>query len=292
MVSVEAKSDYIRSLRRNQEVTGFVDLLFRNSVDLKKSENISDPAFACNEISASICYNDSDRFLQIYSAFSAKNPTVQSPWIHNEILIFLLACGATKFNCEKEWLHNAIELGNSSDNELRKLKKTLILLLTSEGGKHEYSFKPVEFVFREFTGQNKPIDGDLIETYKSLAAQPFPYYESDFLNLICLKAIDLIVEWKGLNQQGEMQKLNQFAERFKKRTSTIGKTLFAVILLVALGGLCYLGFVAFQKPDDKNISLIISLVGTAGFSAYGLIQKWHAGHEWVTKIVRTFLGFK
>ncbi|MCE7996344.1 MAG: hypothetical protein HEP71_30475 [Roseivirga sp.] len=291
MVFVENKSSYINHLLENGEQKNVVDYLFRDYKATPAVTNYSDARAVSDEILAALAIDNKSRFESAYEAFSSRKPTAKSHWIYNDFLILLLIAGTKKFQVKNDWLHEVIDLRAGGDAELKKVTHTFTQLLNGNSANTERSFQQIEFVYLFLSGQSNPSNLDLNRLYSNLTKMPFPFYESDFVNVCSLKAIDLIITWKGFSDQEGLVSYKSFLPKFLKRTDSFGKWIVNTIIFILLSGLGYLIYYAIKNPDNKLISLVFTLMGTLGLSVIGLFKARKKTREILSDWIRKQLGY-
>jgi hypothetical protein len=117
---------------------------------------------------------------------------------------------------------------------------------------------------------------------------PFPYFESEFLNLVSLRAIRAAFEAKGLSNIEEQFIAREFASRFLNRVTLISKvftySIFASITIgLAVGAIFYA-----ETPSVKTLLSVLSALGL-GASSFADIRIWLIKR--IERIIKYFWGY-
>ena len=111
-------------------------------------------------------------------------------------------------------------------------------------------------------------EGYVNSIYEELTQRNFPYSKAPFLNLICLKAIDVIIFSKGLINLERQRAIDKFINRFNSRITLFATTIWAILLFIVLslsiGFLIY--FINVNPQQAETINRILTFLPFLGFS--------------------------
>ena len=269
MVFIEQKSNYLQKFEDGNDFCFLREFLQKGEVFPTEDES----SFV-HKLLFALSSNDVSPALEIVKDYAAKNPTSDSPFIYKDLLLFLFICVTQKFKLEQDWLLKLVNQRKSSEEEKKIITKTFENLLRNNLESKDNYFEIV-IVYKDILGISEERESILNETYEKLSKKQFPYYESDFLNLIAIKAIDLIVLSKGITTYKDYEKLLVFSEKFDTRTEQIAKGIFYLTILIIFIPLIYITYKLFYgtPPEadwaDKVFTVtafIVTILTILGFS--------------------------
>lgn len=280
MVFVEEKSDYLQKIEKENDLFFLREYLWQKSV-----VPITDESKTVHKLLFALVHGDISSIEQIIVDYSNREPNPQSAYINNDLISFLFVCIIHRFNLDKQWLIHFLEQRKSEENEKKSITKTFQNLLNDNLESKDNYFEIVS-VYKEIIGTAESSNEVLNETYEKLSKKAFPFYDSQFLNLISFRAIDLIILWKGLDDYTESINLRNFTQMFDNRVKTISKILswICIVLLVSSG--IYFSYKFFYGTEtEKNwLSQVASVLGFVGGSIVGI------GRQKVEKYFRNNLN--
>ncbi len=269
MVFVEEKSNYLQKIEKENDLFFLKEYFWHKSV-----VSITSESKTVHKLIFALAHNDISQIEEIIDDYSKREPNPQSAYINNDLITFLFVCIIQKFNLEKQWLINFIEQRKSEEEEKKSITKTFQNLLNDNFESKDNYFEIV-IVYKEILGTIQNNKNILNETYEKLSKKTFPFYDSQFLNLISLRAIDLIILWKGLDDYTEFNNLKTFSQVFDNRVSILSKILSWICILFFLSLTIYFSYKLFfgTKEEKDLFSQIFSVLSLVGFSLIGIGRK-------------------
>lgn len=279
MVLIEERTSYLRKFEEGNDFCFLREFLLQNQV-----EKLTPESSVVHKTLFAIASNNVSPIKDVLEDYAAKSPTSESQFIYKDLIIFLFICVTKKFGLEQGWLLKFVENRKSEEEEKNSITKTFQNLLKDNLESKDNYFEIV-ITYRDILGLTDESEVTLNETYENLSKKTFPFYDSDFLNLIALKAIDLIVLKKGLQSYKEYRTLKDFSGTFDKRIKQISTALFLLTLVFVFSIQGYIAYKYFwgdeyQSRIMEKILTVFSytVVGALGVSSKkkieGFFQKW------------------
>jgi hypothetical protein len=285
MVSLE-RVEYLKKIEENWKTKLFHDFIVEKSLDLSFTN--SDSTIDKNFISfiKSVTKNKKSEFIDIYSEFSKRKPSDNSPWIYDNYLIFIIIIGVVKFEIDKSWILNVVGSRQGTNNELKEINTSLINILKENYTSKDNLFELI-FLFQELINLPlSPVD-ELNQLYERLVSNSnLLSIRDDFLKLIRLRAIDIIILKKELPDTKEISDLKSFKSTFTFRVKTISKIINVLIVLGLILGIIY--FRAKSKENQDFVDLVCLLLGVLGVGLIAFI-KWIS--KQISIILLWFFGY-
>ncbi|MBF9239507.1 hypothetical protein I2I05_19090 [Hymenobacter sp. BT683] len=256
MVSLEAKADYWKPLRATPLVCFFIDFLDGQPMPPLGALDPADNEGAVKHLLTSVRDNDRTTAAALYLKLSTRRLRPDTEWVHNDYLVFALVCTVRKFQLDDGWLRQVIRLRPVDENEKRLVNKTFENILAGNHNARE-DYHQISVVFRLMTDQGQPDAERLNKMVSHLWRHPFPWFESEFLTIVSMRAIRAAFEAKGLLNPEQRFTADQFAERFLERV----KRLSAVIAWAAFFGVVLLlVFLNVRYADNSIVKIILTVV--------------------------------
>lgn len=268
MVSL-ADRQYLQQLDSDLYTRSLIAFLFDKSVSAASHKNGNTADDVAISALHSVQRNDPESFDGSYGEIKRRKPKRDSDWIHNDLLLFALTAGVAKFDREPEWLLNVLQLRmENTDEEKRLITQTLLDAVNGNFESIDNS-KPLMVVIKHFLSLSLGSEEYVNSTYRELAESSFPHYDSVLLNIVCLRAIDLIVFHKKLGSMKWYQATDAFLDSFVKRVRQLSWSLW--LLTFAVVGLAtlyfwyyYLGSISGTRD---NIEAILRLLPSLGVTS-------------------------
>lgn len=285
MVLIEERSSYLQKFEEGNDFCFLRDFLLK-----KKVEKLTQESSVVHKLLFAIASNNTSPIKEIFEDYSAKNPTSESQYIYKDLIVFLFICATKKFRLDQSWLHKFVGQRKSEEEEKISITRTFENLLKDNLASKDNCFEIV-IVYKNILGVTEENEAILNETYEGLSKKTFPFYESDFLNLIALKAIDLIVTTKGVTTFRPYMSLQKFAARFDKRIKQLSTALFFLIFAGILSIQSYVVYKYFwgDENQSKVMEKILSAfayaaIGTIGFGTKKVVE------DFFQKRLKNFFG--
>ncbi len=288
MVSLDLNPHYLQKFSADSDLDLFRTFLAGDSLpqDIENDNAVTQLIFSLHS-------NDGESAARLFAEFSAKQPDSDSHFIYKDLQIFLFICVSKKFNLESEWLTKFLSLRKSDESEKNALTATFRNLL-SENYESKENFFAVVIVYKHILGKREQNEGLLDETIRNLSMKSFPIYQSDFLNVVSIKASELIVLYKGVKTFNELENYRQFATTFRRRTLLISRIFcwlpfVLVTILIIRYSVDYLT-TSGEPADFAGKALVVLAIPFFLLPFLG----WTTGHkisEFVSGKLRSFLGY-
>ena len=142
----------------------------------------------------------------------------------------------------------------------------------------------------------KTHDIDLMnKTYLELTSSKFPFYNNHFLDIVSLRAIDIITISKGLDDIVQLEQLKIFFKTFERRCLQCSIALYwsVFLIIVYLGiriGISYYDLDQNQTQTANKFLSIFSFLGGSGFIFLYLMNKKLITKK-IDKIVKFIWGY-
>lgn len=228
--------------------------------------------------------NNNFEFNNAYQVLSKRTPTKDSPtpFVHNDFLIFTLICGIIKFNIDKAWIKNIIDV--RSRNAITNTFENII-----NGNTFNNTNLPeVTISLMNILEKSEYPSKYLNDSYKKIIAYRENYYISDFLKLSALNAYDTIILLKDVAENGEYTLLKKFETRFLKRINIAGIILYNITTIAILYGLIkVIALYPYLKNFVEQTGLIVGVLGI-GIISSNLLRKVR---KWFISILLLLLGY-
>lgn len=257
MVSLIDRASYYEKLKQIPKLIIFIEFLEGKNISLYEFSSTDQSFYNCIK---SIQNENLVSFNTEYTELSRREPSETSPFVYDNYLLFILIYGTTKFNLNQDWILSILTFRNDSDEEAKIVTQTLKNLLVENYQSTENHFPTIIVFGNHFNESHLGLD-KLNLTYREITQKPFPSYNSDFLNLISLKAYDIIVLKKDVLEKNTVSNLIRFEKKFINRVNTISKILHFILVGLIYMLLIYLYFTypSFSKLYKENAGFLNSL---------------------------------
>ena len=252
MVSLTGRQ-YVQQLSSDPYTQALADFLFGRSVSGSFGRN----GMTADDVAAlalqAIQDDEAQRFEEAYDEIKRRTPQPEADWIYNDLLLFALTLGVTKFDREPDWLLNVLQIRmGHSGGEKKSITQTL---LDAINGNFESidNDKPLMIVIKYSLSMNLGSEEYVNSAYQQAVENSFPRYESILLNIVCLRATDLIVFHKRLGNTKWYRANDAFLSSFKRRTHQMAYCFWFLLLLAVAGTTLYLWYQdALSKPEARS----------------------------------------
>lgn len=259
------RTSYIGNLRENEKVNSFHTLLFGGKT---KENNNTD----FDKLILSVQNSDKESFSSIIEEYEAREPSADSPFVNDNYLLFLLIFGAKKFALDLDWIIKILDIRKSTNEDS-------ILISTTFKNIIEDNFKSKSNDFGVIMTYEYLIDDKLITWeerkyfYSKLVERPFPFYSDDLLNLMALKAYDIVILEGDEQRESKFNALQGFESRFLKSVGTYSLILQWISIIFFVGAFIYsyYEYNTFKNIVKDNL-FIAGLLGVGGMIATFLFK--------------------
>jgi hypothetical protein len=288
VVSIEDRLSFLEEIKKNKKVEAFLSFISNESINVIPEESSATDHSYYRAINA-ILNDDNDEFSSIYVEFTSRQPTAQSPYVHDDFLLFVLICGLKKYNIvDNSWLIQVLNIRNDSQTESLAIKNTFLNILKD-------NFKSNDNLFEIIIVCQNVVDKIFIDqsainsTYLKISKRDLgQMYTSLFLNLISYRAFDVIILLKEFPDSELIQALINFEKIFDQRALWVSRFLyFLTVGLLLYLGYALIGYKNSIKVELNTLSIFFQLLGVAFI---GSLNK--AIIHFYLKVVRLVFGYR
>jgi hypothetical protein len=227
MVPIEVQNTYLSEAIKNEKLNAFYCLLQSTSISNSEQDLAEIDKIYYNIIN-SISENNKQKFNENYLILSRRTPGDNSPFVHNDLLIFSIIVGLFKFSFSRDWIKTVIAKRSKSSIT------TTFDNIINENYQSKSNNQEITTVFLHLLDNQTFPDDILEDAYKGIINNQNLYQgKNDFNSLIAIKAFEIIITIKEIGDRGEYSYLKEFESRFKKRIKIVSKILY-IILLIAI----------------------------------------------------------
>ncbi len=291
MVSL-ADRQYLQQLGSDPYTRCLIAFLFDKSVSAGSYENGNTADDVAISALHAVQRNDPESFDRSYGEIKRRKPKRDSDWIYNDLLLFALTVGVARFDRESEWLLNVLQLRmENTDVEKRLITQTLLDAVNSNFESIDNS-KPLMIVIKHSLSLSLGSEEYVNSTYRELAESSFPRYDSVLLNIVCLRAIDLIVFHKRLGSMKWYQATDAFLDSFMKRIQQLAWSLWLLVFIIVGGATLYFWHYYLTLETDARgpIEAVLRLLPSLGVTGL-LAPVWKLRKQIIDRFKLLLLRF-
>jgi hypothetical protein len=249
-----ARSEYIQQFESDEYSVALVDFLWNKEVGIDPDSSLSNANDATVYALSAIQKNNPNLFLEAYEQISHRKPKPDSDWIYNDILLFALTVGVCKFKLDEKWLIEILDLRiTQTDDEKKLIAQTLIDALKKNFDSIN-NYPPLMLVIKYLLDLPP---GDILyinSVYEELIQKSFPYSKAVFLNLVSIKALDIILMSKGVIDWERQKAMTEFIIRYEQRIHQIATIPWGLLVIVIVGlSAWFLYFYLTTTPQQADI---------------------------------------
>jgi hypothetical protein len=286
MVSLIERSEYITELRKNSKFDLFFSLLF--SVNHRNTFSFDaevDRIFF--NVLSSLIENGDKKFMENYTEISVREPKKNSPFTNDDLLLFLLICGAIKYNADMSWIKKIIDVRGNSDSEGKLITTTFRNIINNNHRSKDNAFQII-IALEDLLGLEYVSWEEKKQFYKDVTSSDFPFFKSDFLNILSIRAFDLVILQGDKSDDSLFNFLKDFEKRFVKRILLISILIYVLLCVMLIGLISWLVFSPSYEGLMGKFDTILGIVGIALFSFF----KSNKVIYWISVILQRLLGHK
>ncbi len=236
----------------------------------------------------SITSNSQNDFNTAYNDFSRRTPSEDSVWIHNEFLIFVLICGIEKFNIDKNWINQVIQVRSTTGNQqYLKVNQTFKNILSGNTQSTD-NLNEIIIVFLDILNRPQLSNEILNKTYLGISNNTeLMDTRDDFFLTMSFRAFDVIILTKDTPDATEFSNLRSFKTRFSKRVNIVSQIIYYLILLGLISTIYkFVNYSANFREFVSDLGLAFGLIGLAFLGAIKWIQSQ------LEKLLLKIFGYK
>lgn len=259
MVSLEGNSAYRQKLISKPIVNAFVKFIEDQEIIPANCSQLDKVLF-----NAMVAFkaSDKDSFEKEYVELSRREPSPTAPYAYNDFLIFILICGVGKFGLNQDWINRVLDIRNCSDDECKLTTLTFKNILSENYSSTNNHLSTV--ITFQYVLEIPLLENHLLNmTYLGITQSSFPKFNSDFLNLVSLRAFDVIILRKEVIGGGEVSQLKEFEKKFNSRVSSVSLFFHVIIVIGIYFLIIYFYFInkSFQDLIKPHLGLFNALGG-------------------------------
>jgi hypothetical protein len=270
MVSLISRSEYIRQFESDEYSAILINFLLSKEISI----DISIVPSNANDVSiralSAIQKDDQKLFSNVFEYINKRKPKSDSDWINNDILLFALSLGVCKFKLDKKWLLEVLEIRTAHSHDENKLVAQTFIDVLQSNFDNANNYQPLMLVLKYFLDVSLGDESYINTIYQELTHNNYPYFKTSFLNLIALKAFDIILESKGMidleKQKATIEFVNSFSKRVCQIATIFWLLLFAIVISINIWFLYfYLTIIGPKQAEIINrILTFLPFLGIGG----------------------------
>lgn len=245
------RQTFVASLREDPYTAGYLTFLVGQQLlpperaDLRNANDLSLAALSA------VSLWDKVRFERVYIEIAHRTPKATSHWLYNDWLLFALSIGVVAFTLDAGWLLGALRVrSDSASGEARDISRTLTDIVNENWGSTD-NLRPLVLVARHLLGHPLRNEDLLNGVYLDLTDRTFPYHDSQFLNAVCIRALDVVILSKAPKDPARERALAAFVATFRRRTHASAVAGWWAGLLALLGLVGTVLWITLELPDTQ-----------------------------------------
>ena len=271
MVSLTERIGYNCLITDKPKITCFSDFVKGEAIAYIIPEGTNDTDKVYFALLKSISDNQKEEFLKVYQDFSRRKPSTENAWIHNEFLIFVLICGIEKYQVEKTWINEVIQVRSTGNQQYLAINQTFKNILSGNTQSTD-NLTEIVIVFQELMNRPQLPKETLDKAYLSLSNNAkLMETKDDFLITISYRAFDIILLTKDTPDATEINRLKNFKTIFIKRILIFRDVIYYTILILFV--VLSIKYIRHYSGFKDYVTDLGSVFQVAGFAFLALF-KW------------------
>ena len=267
MVPITDRNNYISDLKKNGKFDLFFSLVYHvDTISTFTVDAEIDKIYV--NILNSIRDNNKELFETNFSKLSEREPKKNSPFTNDDLLLFTLIIGVKKFGFNSSWIQTILNIRETPDVEGKLLKITFQNIINGNYRSYDNAFQVV-MVFEELLEIECVTTTERKHFYKQITMLPFPFYKSELLNILSLKAYDIIITDNDKSEEGLLFLLKEFDSKFLKRiklTTYFLQTILSIAIVMFIVKL--VSQFSVVKDFIESYNLVLGFLGVGAFSSF------------------------
>ncbi len=259
MVSLVDKVRIELDLENSPKVKLFHMFLQGNSID---SIEVPEADLTFKQVLMSLKMDDKKLFTESYETLSTRKPSMRTPLVYDNPLLFSIICGVVKYGLEQDWIKSILTLRSQSDSndEIKLISTTLRGILDGNYLDNKNHHATV-IVFQSLLGIELLNAESQKKVYKDVCNNKL-CHDAPFLNLMEVAAYDVIIERHDVLEEGDFIRLLGFEDVFLRKAKQVSNIIqWSVIIVFYLGiGLAYF-LVPLVQTFLRKHGIIFTLLG-------------------------------
>lgn len=277
MVSLDNKTELVNCLNNDTVLTALYQFII-DSKSILASENKLGNASDIVMASLDAISNDKkDLFISAYNSLSMREPNEKSPWIYDDILIFVVLLGCKKYFLDSTHIKKLLDLRKRSESSELNHISIAFSNITNNHFDYLSELGFLYWVFDYLLNKSIPDEEQLKKIYLVIG-QKWNHYKSNiFLRILMTKAYDLFVIYFPFNSK-KIIHLENFETNFKKQIRLIANACYFIILLSIFVLSILFSYQYFKYPEEQRnmnayYSLFKNIIGYGGIVSILLARK-------------------
>ena len=188
MVPLSEMNEITRRARTDAEMRDIYAFLFRESFDPAGSASYPHAALL-----RAVALGEKDAFCEHVTDFKRRRTSEGSGWYDNDSLIFLLLVGCERFQIDRAFLDGILDARDRNTNPIPKRITEVFRALQRKEYGLEGQFSFIKIPFRDLTGELVLSNNDAEKAYLELTRAQILNQLSPFLQLLAVRAFELIL---------------------------------------------------------------------------------------------------
>lgn len=287
MVPVIDRLNYRAKLLGTPKVKAFLDLIETGIEGVSEVNDQSESDILYYSGLRALRSGNSGDFMDLYSDFSRREPDERTPYTRDDYLLFVLICCVEKFSADKTWLRKVLDCRLCSQDECTQTIETFKAILRGDI-QNMSNITAIVVLIQDILKRPLPNNDLTKNMYVSYMKVEFPIYKSDFLNLIALRAVDILISEADITGDGKNAGLKKFEIAFLKRTEYLANIFYYVAMAIVFGIAVYL-YIRYKDQMD-TLNTLIGFLGLVGLSLPAVLKKeFIVDHS--QKVIRKIFGY-
>lgn len=273
MVSLEQRGEYLKGILENEKFLIFYNFLVSNGTSVigesTNSVDVIDDVF--RSLLLAICNSNGQDFQKHYSQYSSRTPSPTSPFVNDDFLLFSLIIGVKKFGLSQEWVEKVLQARQCSSDDCNQTLITFKNILLQNYNSLD-NHLGIILVFQNILNNNWLLPTNKAKLYTEITSSIFPSKRSDFLNIIELRAYDLLIKEQLFDGNGEYQLYKDMVQSTNIRINQLSR-----VFLYLLCALLILPVVYGYFKHDRFKEFVQDFEALFGFLGIAGIIFWRDG---------------
>ncbi len=274
MVSLTERIGYNCTIEDKPKITCFNSFIKGEAVSHMVPDGTNDTDKVYFASLQSISNNQKEEFFKVFQDFSRRKPSTENAWIHNEFLIFTLICGIEKYQIDKTWINEVIEVRSTGNKQYLAINKTFKNILSGNTQSTD-NVSEIVIVFLDILNQPQLPKEILDKTYLTISNNTgLMNTKDDFLITMSFRAFDVILLSKDTPDAIEIAKLRDFRTIFLGRVKIATEVVYYLLLLAFIVAVIKYSH-RYQSFKDyvTDLGAVFQLGGLAFLAAFRWIKK-------------------
>lgn len=285
MVYLEQQSIYLKKFEGSPIAYLLNEILY--SPDSVFSDAVHNATDLSLNLLITLKQNDSVNAERFYGLFAQRQPTRESHWIYDNFVLFSITCIVRRFGFEQQWLKSVIDMSYTSADSVNKAIRDTLKNILAGNFNAKGDFHQVSIVY-QFLAKDEHYQEEAMNSMSSsLWLKFFPFFEDDFLNVISIKALEVVLLKKASLTEIQFYHLNHFPTGYNKRADNLSKYIARILIFAAIA----LAFAILWKltNTETQYPFLVKVIGFLGsFSGVGILAFWGWNSK-LAKVVRKLI---